>query len=144
MKAEILDTRKQGKLRSTGKYRFMRIPLPVLLCAGCLLLGGCESPPGAADIRVRAGMSRDDLKMFFGNPVRVEATANGGEDWYYRFDGWRSNTTTDSGASIGTGGSSSYVNASVELSNDTTEEPVHLSATGYVVEPIPGGKIVRN
>ena len=82
--------------------------------------------------------------MLFGNPVRVEATTNGGEDWYYRFYGWRSNTTSESGASFGTDGTSSYANTTLELSNDTTEEPVHVSAIGYVVEPIPAGKIVRN
>lgn len=89
-------------------------------------------------------MSRDDLKMFFGNPVRVESTANGGEDWYYRFYGWRSDTTSESGVNISSGGASTYANSNVELSKDTTEQPVHVSADGYVLEPIPKGKIVRN
>ena len=89
-------------------------------------------------------MSRDDLKLFFGNPVRVEPGANGGEDWYYRFFGWRSDTTLDSGTSMSGGDVSSYTNASVAISRDTTEAPVHVSALGYVVEPIPEGKIVRN
>jgi hypothetical protein len=89
-------------------------------------------------------MSREDLKMFFGNPVRIEANANGGEDWYYCFYDWRSNSTTESGANIGTGGASSYANASVELSRNTTEEPVHISSGGYVIGPVPDGKIVKN
>ena len=89
-------------------------------------------------------MSRDDLKLFFGNPVRIEPTANGGEDWYFRFDGWRSDTTTDSGTSMNGGDVSSYTNANVAFSRDTREEPVHVSPIGYVVEPIPEGKIVRN
>ena len=88
-------------------------------------------------------MSRDDLKLFFGNPVRVEAAANGAEDWYYRFYALRSYATSESGMSGGTGGASSYVNASVGLSNDTEEEPVHVSAGGYVVGQVPEGKIVK-
>ena len=109
-----------------------------------LVLAGCASSPETSDIRVRTGMSRDDLKLFFGNPVRIQATSDGCEDWYYRFRGWRSDSSSESGTAIGTGGTSSYGNASVQFSQDTEEAAVHVSADGHVVEPIPEGKIVRD
>lgn len=108
------------------------------------VLAGCASSPETSDIRVRAGMSRADLKLFFGQPTRIEAAADGGENWYYRFSAWRSNTTSESGTSVGTGGTSSYTTANVQFSKDTGEEAVHVSSDGFVVEPIPAGRIVRD
>lgn len=121
----------------------MRI-LPHLAVLSLLLLAGCASSPETTPISLRPGMSRDDLKLFYGNPVRIAPGVNGGEDWYYRFTSWNGHPGSESGVTVGNGGVSSYTSASVEISNDTAEEPIHVSSGGYVVEPIPEGKIVRN
>ena len=87
------------------------------------------------------GMSRDRLKSHFGEPLRVEPTRSGGEDWYYTFTSWSPNidaSTDNDGVSR-----SASVSMTISDQNSTHDCPVHLSPGGYVVEPLPSGRIVR-
>ena len=88
-------------------------------------------------------MSRDDLKLHFGEPLRVVPDPAGGEDWYYRFVSWQTTPSSDSGTSVDSGGITSYASVSLEATRDTGEQPIHISSEGYVVEPIPAGKAVQ-
>jgi hypothetical protein len=89
-------------------------------------------------------MARDDLKARFGEPLRVEHAASGGEDWYYRFASWKSHPTGESGSSEDVGGKTSYVTVGLEFSKESEELPVHISPEGYVIEPVPEGKVIKN
>jgi hypothetical protein len=109
-----------------------------------LLLAGCASTPGTADIRVQAGMSREDLLRYFGKPLRIEAGASGEEDWYYEFIGWKAAPTGESGNRDAAGERIAYVSVGLSFSQETTQRPIHLSAVGVVVGPVPKGKIVTN
>ena len=122
----------------------MRTPGLVLSALSLFLFAGCASAPVTAETTLRLGMSQDDLRFFFGQPVRIEQTAKGGADWYYRFYGWQATPDSSSGTSIDNGQVTSNVSAGLSFSKDTVESPVHVSADGYVVGPLPGGKIVRN
>jgi len=122
----------------------MKIKCLLFVTASFCLFAGCASSPETSDIAVRAGMTSADLKLFFGEPVRVQPGANGGADWYYRFAVWNSHATSKSGITADTSGVNSYVSANLSPSKDTLEEPVHVSSGGYVIEPLPDGKIVRN
>ena len=68
-----------------------------------------------------------------------------GEDWYYRFSSLKMEPTSDSGTTIDpvTGERSNYATASLTFSDDTAERPVHVSAEGFVVRPMPDGKVVK-
>ncbi len=101
-----------------------------------LALAGCASEP-EEPLRVRLGMSRDDLRFFFGEPLRVETVQTGGEVWFYRvilpntprMDGeaWQDPYTGSGGVAV-----------SVSPSEKTRQEcPVFLSAEGRVIEPLP-------
>ena len=48
--------------KASGHPAFMKTKGRVLLAIGLLILAGCASTPETSDIRVQAGMSRDDLK----------------------------------------------------------------------------------
>ena len=87
-------------------------------------------------------MSRDRLKSRFGEPVRVERMPSGGEDWYYSFASWRNPNIEATGYNDGVSGSGS-VSVTFSDQNNTQECPIHLSPDGYVIEPLPAGKIVR-
>lgn len=109
------------------------------------LLGGCATPDdeSVSDSAVHTGMSRDRLKSRYGEPLRVEHTASGGEDWYYRFvlrKSIREDVTTSSDA-LGT--TTSY-SATWEPGKIIEERPIHLSPEGFVIEPVPEGKVKRN
>lgn len=93
--------------------------------------------------RVRGGMSRDDLKFYFGNPLRIEAVSSGGEDWYYSFAGWSTPQLDATASRDILDPTSSSVSVTASSSSGTRESPIHLSADGYVIEPIPDGRIVR-
>lgn len=116
----------------------------VLAAISLLVLAGCASSPETASTPVRLGMSRSDLRSRFGEPLRIEQVASGGEDWYYRFTSWKSHPTSASGTAIESGEVTSYVSGGLEFSKDAEELPVHISASGFVVEPLPDGKVVRN
>jgi len=87
------------------------------------------------------GMSRDRLKLHFGEPLRVERTPSGGEDWYYSFASWRNTDVQGSVYHDGASNSGS-VSATISDENNIRECPVHLSAEGYVRAPLPAGKII--
>jgi len=117
----------------------------LLFAALCfILLAGCETAPPTADITVRLGMTRDDLRSFYGEPLRIERAASGGEDWYYRFFSWDAQPTGSTERSVEFGQQTSTVSAGVEFSKKTEERPVHISPDGYVVRPLPDGKVVKN
>jgi hypothetical protein len=92
-------------------------------------------------------MSRTELKIMYGEPLRIEANAAGGQDWYYhfysRFKGHAVSATVSSETDF-QGNTVSSSSESYQLGNDTDEEPIHLSAEGYVVDPLPSGKVLKN
>jgi hypothetical protein len=94
--------------------------------------------------RVRVGMSRDRLREYFGEPLRIEHVASGGEDWYYSFTGWSRPQVDGEAWRDPYDPNTSSVSVTVSSSRDTREYPVHLSAEGRVVEPIPSGRIAGN
>jgi outer membrane protein assembly factor BamE (lipoprotein component of BamABCDE complex) len=116
------------------------IALFLMLAAGC----STDSEQTDNNIRVQAGMSRDDLKLYFGSPLRVEPAATGGENWYYRFSSWNADPEESSGINTDGGTITHYDSKSVTFSKSTDVYPVHLSPLGLVVAPVPDGKIVRN
>ncbi len=110
-----------------------------------LLLTGCETPSDSSYIPVRVGIPRSDLKFYFGEPLRIEPVAAGGEDWYYHFVSWETHPAQSAGTTTNEfGQTSTYISASFGSSRDTEERPIHVSAQGYVIEPLPEGKIVRH
>jgi outer membrane protein assembly factor BamE (lipoprotein component of BamABCDE complex) len=116
----------------------------IFLAAISLLFAGCASDPHDAYSTALAGMSRNNLRFYFGEPLRIQSTPGGGEDWYYRFNTWKSQPTGASGNNNDFGQQSSYASAGLQFSQDTEERPVHVSADGFVVGPVPKGKIVKN
>ncbi len=129
--------------RITQPATVMKTRYIILLALSLFALAGCESLPETSDIAVRRGMTRDDLKLHFGEPLRIEAAASGGEDWYYRFVSWKTTPTGESGTSVDPGGTTSYVSVELQTSRDTGEQPIHVSSEGYVIEPLPNGKVVQ-
>jgi outer membrane protein assembly factor BamE (lipoprotein component of BamABCDE complex) len=114
-----------------------------LLAMSWFVLAGCESAPHTAVTAVQLGMSRSDLKLYFGEPLRIERVAPGGEDWYYRFAAWKARPTSEAGNRVDFGQNTSYVSVGVEVSKDTEEHPIHVSSEGYVIRPLPDGKVVK-
>ena len=123
---------------------FLSVVRLVLVGTILLVLAGCESTPPTSDIAVRVGMSREDLRQCFGEPLRVEPAADGAENWYYRFVAWRAHPTGESGTSIENGELTAYSSAGLEFSKDPEEHPIHVSPQGFVVEPLPTGKVVKH
>ena len=120
------------------------VSLLLALAILSFLFGGCASDPHDAYSTAMAGMSRNNLRFYFGEPLRIEPTSGGGEDWYYHFKTWKTQATGDSGTNNDFGEQSSYASAGLQFSQETVDRPVHLSADGFVVEPVPKGKIVKN
>lgn len=89
-------------------------------------------------------MSRTDLRVYFGEPLRIERGPWGGEDWYYRFAAWKTGPTGSTGTTEEFGERTSYVSVGLAFSKDTEERPIHLSAEGYVIEPLPKGRVEKN
>ena len=116
----------------------------ILLATGLALLAGCATPPETSVIAVRLGMSRDNVKLHFGAPLRIEPLPSGGENWYYRFAGWKTQTTSESGTTIEQGQPTSYASSGMSFSKETEECPIHISAEGFVIEPLPNGRVVKN
>jgi hypothetical protein len=122
---------------------FMKTKDVLLICISLFMLAGCASGPEPADVAVRLGMSRDHLRLHFGEPLRIESAADGGEDWYYRFVSWKTHAIGESGTMGEYGERTSYVSVGLEFSKDPEECPIHVSAEGYVIEPLPNGKVVH-
>ncbi len=107
-----------------------------LALLAALALAGCASEP-EEPLRVRLGMSRDDLRFFFGEPLRTETLQTGGEVWFYRVVS--PNTPQMDGEAWqdpydGSGGVAVSVSPSVKTRQEC---PVFLSAEGRVIEPLP-------
>jgi outer membrane protein assembly factor BamE (lipoprotein component of BamABCDE complex) len=115
----------------------------VFLALSLMALAGCETAPRTAAISLQVGMSRDDLRLHFGEPLRIEPAASGGENWYYRFVAWQTRPTQDSGISNEYGQMAPYASSGLDVSNETVEYPIHVSSGGYVIEPLPKGKVVH-
>jgi outer membrane protein assembly factor BamE (lipoprotein component of BamABCDE complex) len=120
----------------TYMRRFLCYTALLLMLA---LLAGCATESDSPTIYV--GMSRDRLRARFGEPLRVERTRTGGEDWYYPFSSWRNSNFE---GNVENDGETRSASVSMTLSdgNNTRECPIHLSPDGYVVEPLPVGKVV--
>jgi hypothetical protein len=103
----------------------------------------CVSESASERPRVRVGMSREDLRLYFGQPLRIEPASSGGENWYYSFVSWSSPQVEATRPGDSLDPDISSVSLSVSSSRGEQERPVHLSADGYVTEPIPEGKLVR-
>jgi len=88
-------------------------------------------------------MSRGDLKLYFGEPLRIEPATTGGENWYYRFVSWKPRPTSEAGTRVDFGQNTSYVSVGLVFSDDPQEHPIHVSSEGLVVGPLPDGKVVR-
>ena len=115
----------------------------ILVLFAAVAVAGCvtEEPEPAA--RVRVGMSRDDLRFYFGEPLRVQATESGGEDWYYRFVSWNPPQVDGAVSHDDLEGSHSVSVSMSGLGSSIKEQrPIHLSADGRVIEPIPEGTIL--
>ncbi len=113
----------------------------VLACFASVLLAGCvtESEPERSPIRL--GMSRDDVRFYLGEPLRREPTTSRGEDWYYRVVSG-SNFQMDGAVEHDPYEGSDAVAVSVSPSAKVKGEcPIHFSADGQVIEPLPEGKI---
>ncbi len=125
--------------------RILRATYPRLfitaLCAAAALAGCVTTDSDAPQVRV--GMSRDDLRAHFGEPLRIEPAPYGGEDWYYTFASWGSPQVDRSTSYDPSGARTDSVSVSLSDARSTQECPVHLSNDGYVTEPIPDGQIVR-
>lgn len=108
-----------------------------------LALTGCLDAPQAPANSVRLGMSRDDLRSRFGEPMRIEAAGQAGEIWYYRFVSWSNHPTGSTETVHDFNGQTSSVTVGWQFTRETEERPVHISPDGYVVDPLPEGKIVQ-
>ena len=116
--------------------RFVSFTALLLVLA---MFAGCATESDSPTVYV--GMSRGRLKARFGEPLRVEPTRTGGEDWYYPFSSWRHSNLD---GSVENDGETRSASVSMTLSdgNNTRECPIHLSPDGYVIEPLPVGRIV--
>lgn len=85
-----------------------------------------------SDISVRSGMSREDVRRIFGEPLRVVPVALGNEDWYYRFVAWQSRPSQESGITTEFGQVTPYTSSGLEISKETVELPIHISSGGFV------------
>lgn len=107
------------------------------------VFGGCATSPKTPDVAVHVGMSRSELKLYFGEPLRTEPAASGGENWYYRFITWKNGPTGSAGTFDDFGDRTSFASAGWSFTRETDEEPIHVSADGFVTDPLPRGKITH-
>jgi len=116
----------------------------VLAAISLCVCVGCATNPEAKYSNVLEGMSRNVLRYNFGEPLRIEPGASGGEDWYYRFASWQSQPAGESGTKDDFGQTTTYASAGLTFSKPVVELPVHVSPGGFVVPPIPKGKVVKD
>jgi outer membrane protein assembly factor BamE (lipoprotein component of BamABCDE complex) len=115
----------------------------VLAAITLCVFGGCATTHETTYSTVLEGMSRNNLRCYFGKPLRIETTAAGGEVWYYRFASWKIHPTSESGTREDFGEKTSYVSVGLSGSKEIEEHPVHISSDGFVVGPLPEGKVVK-
>lgn len=117
----------------------------IVIALSIMVLAGCASAPEKQYTRVLEGMSRNNLRYYFGEPLRIEPVGAGDENWYYRFSSWKAAPTGTSGTTVDTvtGDRTDYASAGLNFSKDIVELPVHISADGFVVKPVPDGKVVK-
>lgn len=128
------------------------------MCALALMLvalvfSACVSAPvdedKLCDVPVSLGMSRADLRSYFGEPRRIEGATDGGEKWYYTFSSpvekhVESATTENETTRTPTSTTTKITKTGTYwTTGGKREEPVFLSTEGVVVDPIPAGRIVR-
>lgn len=106
-------------------------------------LTGCVDAPPDNHNSVIVGMTRDDMRSRFGEPIRIEAAGAAGENWYYRFVSWSNHPTGSSETVHDFTGQTSSVTVGWQFTRVAEERPVHISPDGYVVDPLPEGKIVH-
>jgi len=121
----------------------MKFSKLALISLGLFMLAGCASSPKTADIPLQLGMSRQELRWSYGEPLRITPVTGGGEDWYYRFVSWKTRPVYGAGTSEEFGEETSYVSVGLEGSHETEERPIHVSAEGVVIKPLPHGKVVQ-
>src|SRR5579859_6420260 len=90
----------QNYAANTGAQ--MKIQNAILIVLPLAGLIGCESVPETSPVAVRPGMTREQLKARYGEPLRIEPVASGGEDWHYRFLAWKSRPSGETGVAVGT------------------------------------------
>jgi outer membrane protein assembly factor BamE (lipoprotein component of BamABCDE complex) len=122
----------------------MKTKCIVLSAISLFVFAGCSTTDDTAYGSVHEGMSRNVLRANCGEPLRIEPGTYGGEDWYYHFSSWETQPTGSSGTSDDFGQQTTYVSASLSFSKEVVELPVHVSPDGFVVPPLPKGKVVKN
>ena len=122
----------------------MKVRGTILAAISLCVFAGCATTHETTYSTVLEGMSRNVLRYNFGEPLRIEPGASGGEDWYYRFSSWQTRPTGSSGTSEDFGQATTYVSVGLEFSKQVVELPVHVSAEGFSVPPLPKGKVVKN
>ncbi|HEY1786545.1 MAG TPA: hypothetical protein VGJ73_00240 [Verrucomicrobiae bacterium] len=119
----------------------------ILVTGALILFAGCATPPdNTSDIAVRIGMTTSELKVMYGEPLRVESDGSGGENWYYHFYSWGAGqtVTVSSQTTDAAGNTLDSSSEDLQVGKGTMEEPIHVSAEGYVVAPLPSGKVIKN
>jgi hypothetical protein len=125
----------------------MKISGIILVVGAFLFFAGCATPPdNASDIAVRVGMSRSELKLVYGEPLHIESNGSDGEDWYYHFYSWGAGqtVTVSTQTTDAAGNTTDSSSESLQVGKGTVEEPIHVSPEGYVVGPLPSGKVLKN
>lgn len=122
----------------------MKLTLLLALCIGLFFVAGCANTPEISENHLRLGLTREQLRARFGEPLRIESHGAAGEDWFYRFVGWESHPTSTSDSSNVFGQQTNTSSVGMQFSRTDGEQPVHLSAEGRVVAPLPEGKVVIN
>ena len=114
------------------------------LAAGLFLIAGCADAPETSENHLRLGLSREQLRARFGEPLRIESHGANGEDWYYRFVSWDRHPTYTEDTSNEFGQRTTTSSVGVQFERADGELPVHLSPDGRVIAPLPEGKVVIN
>ena len=108
------------------------------------LLTGCADAPETSENHLRLGLSRDQLRARFGEPLRIESHGANGEDWYYHFVSWDKHPTYTEDTSNEFGQRTTTSSVGIQFTHTSEELPVHVSADGHVIGPLPEGKVVIN
>ena len=114
-----------------------------LVAISGLLFAGCASAPETAAVNLHLGMSRDELKRYYGAPLRIEPAPAGGENWFYRFVASKGHLADETGTIEQFGERTTYASVALEPGQASGERPVHVSPDGFVIPPLPDGKIAH-